>query len=380
MNGVAPPRAGARERERVVERFVGLCERESPSLHERALADAVTAELEALGLEVEEDASGRETGSSAGNLLARVPAPPGARTVLLCAHLDTVPLEAPVEVVEENGRLRNRHEAILGADNKAAIAVMLAAVARALSEGTRVGIELLFTTCEERALAGAKEFDLTRLRSEFGFVFDHASPIGELIVAAPTYYLVDAAFRGRAAHAGLSPELGHSAIEAAARGVAAIRFGRRDAETTANVGLIDGGSAPNVVAERCRVVCEARSLDHARAGATATEIVDAFTEAASDASCDLELNVEELFRGYRVPRSSPPAMVASAALADLGIEVRPRSTGGGSDANVFQARGFPCVNLANGTTGAHQPDEAVTVEALGTMLDVTLAILAHCAA
>jgi tripeptide aminopeptidase len=365
----------------LVAEFVRLCEIESVSRNERAMADAVSEVLSGeLGLEVSEDRSGRETGSNAGNVLARIPGPDDdARTILLCAHLDTVPLDAPVDVAEVEGVLSNRNEAILGADNKAAVAVILAAARRLVAERSPVGIEILFTTCEERALHGAKEFDLSQLRSEFGYVFDHASPIGELIVAAPTYFSIEGRFRGKAVHAGICPEKGHSAIEAAAAAVAAMRLGRLDPQTTTNVGRIEGGTASNVVAERCYVQCEARSIDHERAGAVATSIVDAMTEAASDRECDLEIHVEELFRGYKVPRSAVAADVAMRALQDAGIEPQPISTGGGSDANVFQARGFQCVNLANGTKGAHQPDESVTVDALEAMLDVALGLVRHSA-
>jgi tripeptide aminopeptidase len=368
----------------LVAEFVRLCEIESVSRNERAIADAVTAELRGLGLEVSEDDSATETGSNAGNLLARIPAPSeDARTILLCAHLDTVPLEAPVEVEEVEGVLRNRNEAILGADNKAAVAVILAAARRLLAGGNGgppVGVELLFTTCEELALRGAKHFDVGQLRSDYGYVFDHATPIGEVITAAPSYFSVEGRFRGKAAHAGICPEKGHSAIEAAAAAVAAMKLGRLDPQTTANAGRIEGGSASNVVAEHCYLQCEARSIDHERAGEVTTSIVDAMTEAASDRECDVEIHVEELSRGYKVARSSPPAEVAFRALEGAGIEPRPISTGGGSDANAFQARGFQCICLANGTKGAHQTDESVTVDALRTMLDVVLGLVRHSAA
>jgi tripeptide aminopeptidase len=243
-----------------------------------------------------------------------------------------------------------------------------------------VGVEILFTTCEEIALVGAKAFDLGRLTAEFGFVFDHASPIGELILAAPTYFSVEARFRGKAAHAGLAPEHGHNAIEAAAAALASLRFGRLDEGTTSNVGRIVGGTASNVVAERCRVECEARSLDHERAAAVAGDIVDAMTQGATDRACDVDVDVQELFRGFRIAKSAPCVAVAERALADAGIEPRHIATGGGSDANAFQARGFQCLNVANGTEAAHQPDERVSVHALETMLDVALGIVEHSAA
>jgi tripeptide aminopeptidase len=380
MDAVLHPRAAADEKARLVEDFIYLCEIESPSRRERLMADAVTARLRELGLEVEEDASGAETASEAGNLLARVPAPEGARTILLCAHLDTVPLDAPVAVERAEGVIRNANEAIVGADNKAAVAVILAVARRLVATGSPVGIEILFTTCEELALAGAKAFDLGRLESDFGFVFDHASPIGELIVAAPSYFSIEGRFRGKAAHAGLAPEEGHNAIDAAAAAIASLRFGRIDEMTTSNVGRIVGGTASNVVAERCRVECEARSIDHDRAAAVAGDIVDAMTQAATDRACDLEIDVQELFRGFRIPRSAATVAVASRALEDAGFSPEPIATGGGSDANVFQARGFECLNVANGTQGAHQPDECVTVDALETMLDVALGIVQHSAA
>jgi tripeptide aminopeptidase len=362
--------ASTEEREHLLADFVRYCEIESPSGREREMADALSADLRGLGLEVDEDEST--------NLLARIPGPEGAPTVLLCAHMDTVPLDGPVEVVSEDGLLTNRHEAILGADNKAAVATIMGAARRIVRQGKpAAGVELLFTTGEEQALEGAKAFDKSRLSSDFGYVFDHASAIGEIVLASPTYYSVTARFKGKAAHAGIRPEAGHNAIAAASRAIAAMQIGRIDPETTANVGRIEGGTAANVVAERCFVELETRSLDDARAGENVSAMVDAIAEAASDSECDVETSVERLFQAYRLPRTAPAVEVAAAALRDCDIEPVYITTGGGSDANVFIPAGIPVVNLANGTERNHQPDESVTVEALETMLDVTIAIVAQ---
>jgi tripeptide aminopeptidase len=256
---------------------------------------------------------------------------------------------------------------------------MLEAARRLVASGSPVGVELLFTTCEELALAGAKAFDRSALQADFGFVFDHATPIGELIVAAPTYYRLDASFHGHAAHAGIRPEAGRNAIAAAAAGIAALELGRLDPETTANVGRIEGGTEANVVAERCHVVLEARSLDHDRAHDVARQMVDALTAAGADHECDVEIDVQELFRGYKLARAAPTVLAAGRALEGLGVEPRYVSTGGGSDANALIPQGLPCLNLANGTEGAHQADESVSAAALELMLDVTLELVAACA-
>ena len=388
------PRASDAERERLAADFVRLCETESPSRSERAVADLVVAELRACGLDAAEDDSAKVTASDCGNLLARIAGPPGAPTVLLCAHLDTVPLTAPVEVLRESGRFTNRNDGVLGADNKAAVAVLLAIARRygprggtdpggralelGASPGPPVGIELLFTTCEEIALLGAKELT-HELLADFGFVFDHATPLGDLIVAGPSYYRVDAHVHGAAAHAGIRPEAGHNAIAAAAEAIASMSLGRLDDETTANVGTIEGGTATNVVAERCDVALEVRSLDDAKAGEAVSDIVDAFTEAAADLDCDVETTVEQLFRAYRLPPSSPPVRAATAALEALGIPPNPVPTGGGSDANVFVANGLQVVNVADGGERNHQPDESIAVATLETLLDVALGTVAAAA-
>lgn len=364
-------RATQAERERLRADFVRLCEIPSPSRRERAAADYVAAEI---GLDLAEDASAAETGADAGNLHGRIPGPEGAPTVLFCAHLDTVPLTGPIEVQEAEGRYTNRFEAIVGADNKAAVAAFMA-VARRFAADPPVGLEFLFTTCEEVALQGAKAFDSGTLQADFGFVFDHASPIGELIVAAPTYFRIEAEFHGRAAHAGIRPEEGRSAIAAAANALTRMELGRLDDETTANVGRIDGGTAANVVAERCRLEMEARSVDPEKATRVVERMVDALTDAASDAECDVETHIDEQFRAYRIARSSPPVMAATAALEQLGIEPQYVTTGGGSDANVFNAGGLPTLNVANGTAHNHEPDEFVTVEALEGALDVALTLV-----
>jgi tripeptide aminopeptidase len=372
-------RASAAERERLAADLVRLCEIESPSRDERAVADFVTAELRACGIEVAEDDSATTTGSNAGNLLARIPGPEGATKVLLGAHLDTVPLAAPVEVLREHGRFTNRNDGILGADNKAAVAVLLAIARRYAAGAAPVGIELLFTTCEEIGLLGAKELR-HRLEADFGFVFDHATPLGDLIVAGPSFYRVDAHVRGASAHAGIRPEDGHNAIAAAAEAIASMSLGRLDDQTTtANVGTIQGGTATNVVAEHCHVALEARSLDDAKAGQAVAAMVDAFTEAAADMHCDVETTVEQQFRAYALPASSPPVRAATTALEALGIAPNPVPTGGGSDANVFVANGLPVANIAEGTERNHEPDESISVAALETTLDIALTTLAHSA-
>jgi tripeptide aminopeptidase len=159
-----------------------------------------------------------------------------------------------------------------------------------------------------------------------------------------------------------------------------MELGRLDSETTANIGRIDGGTALNVVPERCRIEAETRSLDDARVEAVATQMVDHLQDAANATECDLDVTVEHLFRGYRTRARAPHVALAERALAACGYTPRHIVTGGGSDANAFEANGFTCANLANGTERNHQPDERVSVDALEGMFDVAFALVEEAAA
>lgn len=363
----------------MLSRFVRLCQTASPTGEERAIADLVLGELADLGVAAIEDGAAPGARAGAGNLIATIP---GQRDeyLFMCAHLDTVPHDDQIEVVNDEGVFRSAGATILGADNKAAVAVLVELAARHVAAPPEVGIELVFTVAEEDGLRGAKELDRTALRSRRGFVIDHASPIGEVITAAPTYHRLNAEFSGLEAHAGIKPEAGHSAIAAAATAVGAMSLGRLDAETTANVGVIEGGTASNVVAGQCRIDGEARSLDEARAGEAVGAMVDACTWGASEHGCDVDVEVTEMFRGYRVGAGSELVSIASVALRRCGHEPRDVATGGGSDANALTALGLECVLLANGTEANHTPEESVAANRIVQMLEVCEALLTEAGA
>lgn len=357
-------------------RFVRLCETSSPTGEERAVADLVRAELEALGLEVTEDDAAGPAGAGSGNLLARIPGRPSADGtdpgyLMFCSHIDTVPHYGPIEVLlDEEGVYRSAGKTILGADNKAAVAVMIEMAVHAVKEPPPIGIELLFTVAEEQGLRGAKAFDHTVLRSEVGYVLDHATDIGEVITSAPTHIGIEAEFKGVEAHAGLMPEAGASAIAAAARAISEMEVGRVDPETTANIGVISGGTSGNVIPGRCLIAGEARSIDPYRVTEVIASMTDAMVWAASEGGVEVDVTTEKHFTGYRVDATSRALELAEKALASRGHEPLRRSTGGGSDASVFRERGMDCLLLANGTYDNHTELESVPRQNLVEMLEI----------
>ncbi len=361
--------------ERLFETFRQLCEIPSETGHEREVADWIGARLEELGLDVTEDDSAARADSASGNLIVRIPGHSEA-WVSFFAHMDTVPHSEPIEVVLSDGVFRSAGQTILGADNKAAVAVLMELAAQGAEQKPAAGLELVFTVAEEEGLRGARELDVSQLRAPFGYVFDHATPIGEIITAAPTYNKIVADFEGIEAHSGIRPEAGRSAIEAAAAAVGRMELGRLDAETTANVGVINGGTASNVVAGHCRLVCEARSLDEDGVASATSAIVDACTWAATEGECDVDLDVWEVFRRYRIDPGSPALRIARQALEACGHTPREVPTGGGSDANALILQGYEALLLANGTEANHTHSESVAAARLVEVCDLCDALVA----
>lgn len=356
-----------------------LCEIPSPSRQEGPVAEVVRTEMRQLGMDVFEDGAAEVLPAGCGNIVGRLTATAPGTPIMFCAHLDTVPVDGPIEVVlTDDGYLTNRHDTILGGDNKSAVATLLVALRRVVQEGIpHAGIELVFTPCEELSLRGASVFDPSVLVAEHGFVYDHTGEVGGIVTSAPSHCRVTSVFHGRPAHAGLCPEEGRSAIRAAAAAVLGMPQGRMDDETTANVGRIDGGVATNVVPDTCRVVTETRSRDPEKLSAQVTAILDAATEAAAAHECDAECRVETQYHAYRLRATDVPVQMAERALRACGLTPFHVASGGGSDVNALRRNGFSCVNLNNAMVDVHTADERIAVADLERMVEVTLALIAE---
>ncbi|HZK49708.1 MAG TPA: M20/M25/M40 family metallo-hydrolase [Thermoleophilia bacterium] len=345
--------------------FMELASISSPSRRERAAADLVTARLRGLGLEVVEDDAAQRVGGDTGNLRCVVRGRGASPSVCLAAHLDTVEPSGPIRPALNDGVIRSSSGTILGADNKAAVAALVT-----VTEGLVVGgdafptFELIFSVAEEVGVLGSRFLAPDLPAAPIAAVFDSSGPVGGIVVRAPSQQTIRATFRGQAAHAGLEPENGRSAIQAAAHAISLMELGRLGPETTANVGMIEGGVAQNIVPESCRVVAECRSLDDEMLAATSSRMIDALQLGAARVGTDLDLDVVTEYRAFRLDESSAVVGLARRAIEALGLPARTHASGGGSDANVFNGRGTPTVNFDCGMSRVHTAEESMDVAQL----------------
>ncbi len=325
---------------------------------------------EGLGLAFREDAAGAVTGGECGNLVVKVPgrAVPDLPPVILNAHMDTVAPGNGIVPVDQGDRFASSGETVLGADCKAGVSVILSAVEYLLGAGVEHrSLELIFTVQEEPGLIGAKHLDLSLVDGGWGVVLDGSGPVGGIVVEAPGQDMVKVTVRGRSAHAGVEPEKGVNAIACAAQAIAGLRLGRHDEQTTSNIGLISGGLAVNIVPDLAVVQGEVRSLSGERLDEEREALLGAFRRAAKERGCELEVEVERSFEHFKLADGSRPVRFLGEAMRRCGVEPELATSGGGSDANVFNRAGLDAAVMHIGLAEAHSKEEYILKEDLVTV-------------
>jgi tripeptide aminopeptidase len=296
--------------------------------------------------------------------------------VVLSSHMDTVEPGRGIVPVVDGGTVTSRGETILGADAKAGLAAIIECVRLLGERGVpHPTVRVLVTVGEEMGLQGAKALSVVDCEGDMCLVLDADGAPGGIVIAAPTHFTFKASFAGRSAHAGVEPEKGASAVEAACRAVAAMRLGRLDDETTANIGAIKGGGATNVVAASCDLTGECRSLDAASAEAARTEMDAVLRAAADQVGAAVTVSWTKEYEGFRFADDHPLVVTVEAACEVAGVVPFRFRTGGGSDANVLSSKGLPSLVLSSGMRDVHSTKESIVVADLEALVRILLAVI-----
>ncbi|NLK52086.1 MAG: M20/M25/M40 family metallo-hydrolase [Syntrophomonadaceae bacterium] len=352
---------------RVLEEFVRLVKIDSLTGEERQIADYLKRKLTELGLTVWEDTAAERLGTETGNLIARLPGNIDIPTIFWGAHMDTVPGRG-IEPVVRGEAVYSSGETILGADDKAGIAAILEAIQILKEEKINHGpIEVLLTVGEEEGLRGAKALDLNLLLAQFGFVLDSNGEIGSLVVQGPCQNLVEATIAGRAAHAGINPQDGINAIQVAAKAISAMRLGRIDDATTANIGVIQGGEARNIVPDKVYLKGETRSLKRERLEEETRQMQFCLENTAREMGATVKVEIELLYPEFCLSENEVVVQIAQDAVQRLGRQPSMDKSGGGSDANILNARGLRTINLGIAMRKVHTSEEHIFLRDLNLL-------------
>ncbi|MBN1916763.1 MAG: M20/M25/M40 family metallo-hydrolase [Verrucomicrobia bacterium] len=341
--------------------FVELLHVNSPSRREKPVAAYVKRAMRPVADEWFEDRAGKAIGGNANNLVfrlrgSRADAPP----LVVVAHMDTVEPTPHLRIERRGTVVRSDGTTVLGADDKAGIAVMIEA-ARILARRRKTfrTVEFVFSVAEEVGLLGVEHLDYGRIEGRLGLVLDSNTPVGSIVVSAPSSDHLDVRIKGRKAHAGIEPEKGINAITVAARAIARLRQGRLDEEMTANIGVIEGGTATNIVPDEALVRGEARSFSERKLGRWVTHARTTFLKTAEAAGAEAQVETTRAFTTYDVPKTHPLVRAAARAARAIGRRSMLLRSGGGSDANVLNGRGITSVVLGLGYRDPHTKQESM---------------------
>lgn len=365
-------------RQRLVATFTELVEMASVSGKEGDFVQLLKNKLTTLGLTVYEDDSMKTTGLGANNIIAKYTGNLEKEPVFFSCHVDTVEPGDGIEVIEKNDILYSKGETILGADNKAGIAILLEMVETIIENNIETGpFEFVFSPGEEIGLIGAAALDMSLINSTFGYVLDNSGPVGHGIIASPFLYMFDIDVTGKAAHAGLEPEKGISAFTILQSALDGIPFGRLDEHTTSNIGKISGGAGINVVMEQLKLQGEVRSISDEKARDFLADLKQAFIKATSRYGGDFTLSIDQKATGFHLANDSTPVQIAKVATTTIGRSFVSEISGGGSDANIFNASGKPTLNLSIGYEEIHTVNEYMPIDEMVKSVELALAILDH---
>ncbi len=370
--------------ERLAEYFTALVMMDSVSGKEGAVARYLKKELKKLGAIVTEDGAAQAAGSECGNLVARFDGTMDAPAMLLTAHMDTVEPGSGIVPLFQDGVFRTDGTTILGADDKSAIAAILEVLTVIRENNISFGpLEIVLTVCEEVGLLGAKNLDFGLVTANFGYALD-ASDTEGIVVRAPSANKFTFDVHGIDAHAGAQPERGINAIQVASQAISRLNLGRIDEETTANIGVIEGGMATNIVPNLVTVKGEARSHDDRKLARVTEDMVAAFEDAVAEASENapsgigvprLDARVESDFTRIDIPLNHNVVKLAQQAAQKLGRTLTPKISGGGADSNVFFSRGIMTGVLGTGMKDMHTVRESVRLDKMVQCAQLVLEII-----
>ncbi|MBU4228553.1 M20/M25/M40 family metallo-hydrolase [bacterium] len=362
---------------RLVESFMELVKIDSISRDERNLADFLIEKLEDLGLDVIIDQAGEKVKTNSGNIIARFKGNiKEATPIMFSAHMDTVVPGKNIKPVCEGDKILSSGKTILGADDKAAIAALLEALRIIKENNIPCGdIEIVFSICEEIGLLGAKNLDISSLNAQMGFVLDAGGQVGKIITTAPSQNSLKIIIYGKSAHAGSNPEEGINAIQVAGFALSRMKLGRIDEETTANIGIISGGKATNIIPDEVTLEGEVRSRNEEKLEKYTKKLKQIAEDTAREFKAKAEAKINREYYCYNLSPGDQVVKISMKAARDMGLQPELCPSGGGSDANVFNKKGFPSVVLAIGMEKVHTVDEYILIKNLKKTVEYVLSII-----
>lgn len=363
-------------KERIIDKFIEYVQIDSETGNEGEFSKLIVEEMKNMGMTVWTDDAGEKVGSNGNNVYGYLDGTLDIEPILFSSHMDTVKPGVGIKPIIKDGVIYSSGNTILASDDKSGINGILEALRTIQENNMSHGpIEVVFTICEEGGMGGSKNLAYNKIKSKKAFVFDSSGEVGKIIVQAPAQDKIKVKIIGKPAHAGVAPEEGISAIQVASEAITNMKLLRIDEETTANIGTFNGGKATNIVCPEVEIVAEARSLNNEKLKKQSDHMIACFKKAAEKYEAELVYEITNMYKAFNIGKDDELVKRVQNVCNKLGIKSNPTSTGGGSDANIYNEHGIKAINLGTGMTKAHTLEEHITIQSLVDISNVALELM-----
>lgn len=363
-------------KDRLVNEFMKYVRIDSETGNEGEYADFITKELKALGLKIWTDEAGKKIGSNGNNVYGLLEGNLEKEPILFSSHMDTVKNGINIEPIIKDNVIYSKGDTVLGADDKSGIAAIIEAIRTIIDNNIPHGpIEIVFSICEEGGLRGAKNIEYDKIKSNKAFILDSGGEVNEVVINGPAQNKISVNIHGKAAHAGGEPEKGISAIEVAAEAISNMKLLRIDDETTANIGSFIGNSATNIVCPEVEIIGEIRSRKEEKLIKQTNHMIECFKYAAEQYNASVDYKITRMYDALDVSENEDIVFMTKKAIEKLGMKLITKSSGGGSDANIYNQNGITAINLSTGMSKVHSNDEHIRIDDLIRCSEIVLELM-----
>lgn len=364
--------------DRILKNFTSMVALDSPSFDERLVCEYIKNYLKSIGIDsFAEDNAGDKINGTTGNLIVKVDGEINAEPLLFSSHMDTVePSHGKQAVIHDDGTITSAGDTVLGSDDLAGVVSILEALT-VIKENNipHRPLEIVFTVSEETHGGGVTHLDYSGIKSKQAYVFDLDGEVGTAASSAPTILTYEAKFIGKSAHAGFASHLGVHAIKAAALAATNIPCGAIDNGVTANVGIIEGGKATNIVPDLCKITGEIRCFDDSMSDVKYSEVKKICEDAAAQFGAKVEMTFAKHILAFNVADDNRVVKRFKSVCSDMGLSGECTPTFGGSDNNVLAQHGIDGIVVSTAMNNCHSVDEFTTVDGLKKAAELCLNLM-----
>lgn len=341
---------------RALDFFKNICRIPSKTKNEKEINAFLKNILTEMGFECWEDKAAQETGGNANNLYGRLKGDPAYKSVCFMAHTDSVQNLDNLVIIEEGNIIRSDGNTILGADDKAGIAIIIESVRSIIENGEPHGdIYVLFCVQEESG-TGSAFVSTENFTPDITFNFDETVPPISLEIKGPTEYRMEFKISMETVRGPINP------ITVASKAITRTASLTDDEEVFCNIGYINGGYSKYRDPKECSVHILIKSHNHKKVTNMSQEIERIFREECKNSSAEISCENQLVYIAFDIPQDDEAMTLVRMACDSMNEKPVIRENFDCFDTSALNAKGLKTITVSTGYEKYHTTEEFLNID------------------